>query len=128
MEKISTLSDDHRQRILSKVSFDHRFVGGKLRRHGGIKRVTSYSFNEVVSLLNDEMPMIHFSALEQWVKEVIKDRELAGKIAEAINKQKGYRNTYTHGRRQLPPYSPSVHRIFHIIVWHGCPWPLLCPP
>ena len=93
MEKFSTLSDDLTRRILSKVSFDHRFVGGKLRRHGGIKRVTSYSFNEVVSLLNDEMPMIHFSALEKWVKEIIKDRELAEKIAEAINKQKGYRNT-----------------------------------
>ena len=84
MEKFSTLSDDLTRRILSKVSFGHRFVGGKLRRHGGIKRVTSYSFNEVVSLLNDEMPMIHFSALEKWVKEVIKDRELAEKITEAI--------------------------------------------
>jgi len=93
MDKLSTISDDLRRRILSKVSFEYRFIGGKLRRHGGIKRVTSYSFNEVVSLLNDELPMIHFSALEKWVKEVIKDRDLAERIAEAINQQKRYLDT-----------------------------------
>ena len=93
MEKFSTLSDDLARRILSKVSFDHRFVGGKLRRHGGIKRVTSYNFNQVVSLLNDDMPMIHFSALENWVKEVIQDSELEKKIAEIIHTQKGYLDT-----------------------------------
>ena len=93
MKKLPAVSHDLRSRILSKVGFEDRFIGGKLRRRAGITRVTSYSFKEVVNLLNDEMPMIHFSVLEKWVREVMGDRELAEKIAGVIGEQKEYLDT-----------------------------------
>lgn len=93
MKKLPDVSDELAPRILSKVGFKKRFIGGKLRHRRGIIRVTSYSFKEVVNLLNDEMPMIHFSALETWIREVMRDKELAEKMAEAIHKQKNYLDT-----------------------------------
>jgi hypothetical protein len=83
-------------RIFSKVSFKDRFIGGRLRQHAGVVKVTSYSFEEVIHLLNDQTPMINFKALEKWLREVIMDEDLADKVAGALDEKGSYLNTLCH--------------------------------
>ena len=84
--KLSVPSDDLRKRILSEVNFEDRLEGFSLRERSGPMPVTMYSFDEVVSLLNDPHPCFDFESLEEWIRRVIGDPELAERIAGAIKK------------------------------------------
>jgi hypothetical protein len=50
-----------------------------------------YKFEEVVSLFNNPYPRIDFLELVKWVRRAMGDKELAGQIAEAIEKGKSDR-------------------------------------
>ena len=73
-------------KMLCEVTFENRFIGYKLRERAGAIPVTSYSFEEIVNLLKDQLPHINFEVMERWVRVVMGDEELADKIAEAREK------------------------------------------
>ena len=95
MKKQPEVSESLATRICSKVSFKNRFIAGRLRHRAGVVRVTSYSFEEVIHLLNDHMPMVNFKALERWLREVMMDEELADKVAGTYDEDEegNYLNT-----------------------------------
>jgi len=71
-------------RILEEVSFDERIVSYRMHQHLGLTKATMYSFEEVVNFLNDTFPLLKFEELEKWARAIMKDKELAMKIAEAV--------------------------------------------
>ena len=81
VEILSKPSKDLAAKILAEVNFENRFIGYKMRERSGTIRVTSYSFEEIVHLLNDRMPQISLEVLGKWLREVMGDEELADKIA-----------------------------------------------
>ncbi len=87
MEKLSKPSRQLGVRVLNKVPFENRFIGYRLSERHGASRVTSYSFQEVVNLLKDQMPRVDFNALQEWVQKVIGDKELAERVATAVEKE-----------------------------------------
>jgi hypothetical protein len=86
MGKLKEPSKDLARRILGEVGFEDRLNGFSLRKRSGPMSVTMYSFQEVVSLLNDAYPRLDFSELEIWVRKTMGDQELAEQIAEAVRK------------------------------------------
>jgi hypothetical protein len=83
MKYLSAPSRALSSRILKKVPFENRFIGYRLSERHGACRITSYSFQEVVNLLKSEMPRVDFFALQEWVRKVMGDEELAEMIAAA---------------------------------------------
>lgn len=77
-------SKDLTERILTEVGFKDCLTGYRLRERTGVTTIRLYSFEEVVGLLNDTHPRLDFDRLEQWVREIIGDPELAGKIGDVI--------------------------------------------
>jgi hypothetical protein len=71
-------------RVLTEVDFEHRLNGFILRERAGALAVIMYSFEEVVSFLNDPYPRVNFNELEGWMRETMDDMELAEQIAEAV--------------------------------------------
>ena len=67
---------------MAEVGFEERLIGYRLRERSGPMSITPYSFEEVVGLLCDPHPRIDFNQLEVWIREVMGDEELAGKIKE----------------------------------------------
>ncbi len=88
MKKLSEPSKALGGRILKKVSFEDRFIGYRLSERHGATRTTSYSFQEVVNLLKDQMPRVDFDALEGWVRRVMEDEELAERLSTAVEEEK----------------------------------------
>jgi hypothetical protein len=84
MGKLKDPSKDLATRILTEVDFEGRLNGFRLRERAGPVPVTLYSFEEVVSLLNDPHPRLDFNELEGWVRRTMGDTELADRIAETI--------------------------------------------
>jgi len=80
--KLSEPSRDLARRVLAEVDFNRRLVGYKMHRRAGPSPLSLYSFEEVVGLLLHPLSQIDFSELEQWVREVMQDPELADRIRE----------------------------------------------
>ena len=78
------------KRIVTKVSFNDRFIAGRLRHHSGVKRITAYSFEEVIAFFSQEIPVIQFELLIQWIQEVIGDEELAKEITGIVKQKRDY--------------------------------------
>ncbi len=72
------------KRIRTEVEFDERITGYRLRMKTGPMPVALYSFKEVVQLLDDPHPRIDFNGLEQWIRNIMGDNELADKIGDII--------------------------------------------
>ena len=85
-EPLSNPTINLAEKILAEVSFENRFIGYKLRERAGAIPVTAYSFEEVVNLLKDRLPLINLEALAKWLREVIGDEEIADNIA-AVREQ-----------------------------------------
>jgi len=86
---IMKLRDPSRElamRVLTEVDFEHRLNGFILRERAGAVPISMYSFKEVVSLLDDPQPRLDFKQLEEWIRSVMGDTELAIHIAQAIRK------------------------------------------
>jgi hypothetical protein len=101
MGKIQDPSPELTKRILTEVGFKDRLNGFSLRERSGPMPVTMYSFEEVVSFLNDPHPRLDFSELEIWVRKTMDDQELADQIAEAIGKGKSDQNRSGRIRRLM---------------------------
>ena len=84
MGKLSEPSADLVSRVLNEVGFEDRLMGYRFRERTGPMSMTLYSFEEIVEFLNDPHPRIDFNRLEEWVREVMKDEELAGEINKII--------------------------------------------
>lgn len=72
------------QQVLRQVSFDDRFEGYSLRERSGPRLVTMYRFEELVAFLNDRHPRLDFDDLATWLRNVMKDKELAGHVSDAL--------------------------------------------
>jgi hypothetical protein len=84
MTKLGNPSSKLVMRVLTAVDFEHRLDGYRLRERAGALPVNMFSFEEVVSFLNDPYPRVAFDELEKWVRETMDDKELAEYIAETI--------------------------------------------
>lgn len=70
-------------RVLQEVTYDQRLVGYRCRARWGQIRAHIYSFKDAALLLRDKRPMISLSDLEDWLRTVIVDPELADRVAQA---------------------------------------------
>jgi len=86
MGKLKEPSQELVVKILTEVDFEGRLIGFSLGERSGAVPITMYSFEEVVSLLNDRHPRLDFKQLEEWIRNVMGDMELAEQIAQAIKK------------------------------------------
>ncbi len=86
MGKLKAPSNGLIKRILAEVDFEDRMEGYRLRERSGPLPVLMYRFEEVVSFLNDSHPRLDFKKLEEWVRRIMDDPELAEKIDGAIKK------------------------------------------
>ena len=84
MKNLSEPSKDMASKILNEVGFEERFIAYRLRERTGPIPITLYSFEEAVGLLNDPFPGVDFTRLEDWIREVMGDGELADKIRDVI--------------------------------------------
>jgi hypothetical protein len=95
MKELSKPDKELASRVLNEVGFEERIVGYRISERLGPTRTSMYSFEEVVNFLNDKFPQLEFEELEKWVKVVMKDEELALKIAKAVGEE-----TNDHDRTQ----------------------------
>ena len=96
MEKLRDPSRELAKRILTEVDFEDRLVGFSLHERTGPNPVTMYSFEEVVSLLNDPHPRLDFNELETWIRKTMRDKELADQIADAVRMESSDQNRSLH--------------------------------
>lgn len=87
MQTLSMPDGDLAARVLREVGFDERLEGYRLRERTGPMPETLYSFEEVVHLLGDQSPFVRPKRLEEWVRNVSGDAELAAALAEAISEE-----------------------------------------
>ena len=92
MIKLSKPDRELVSRVLNGVGFEERMVGYRVHERLGPVKISMYSFEEVVNFLNDKFPQLRFEELEKWVKMVMKDEELALKIAEAVEEENNDRD------------------------------------
>lgn len=92
MEKLSEPEKSLRERVLKEVGFEERLIGYRMRERTGAIMVSLYSFEEVVHLLNDRFPQLNLKRLEEWVREVMGDEELAVRIKGAIEQKSNDRD------------------------------------
>ena len=88
MVRLRDPSRELAMRVLTEVDFERRLNGFILRERSGAVPITMYSFEEVVSFLNDRHPRLDLKQLEEWIRSVMGDTELAEHIAQAIKKGK----------------------------------------
>lgn len=87
MQRLSEPDEQLVSRVLREVGFEDRLIGYRMRERVGPVRVSMYSFEEVVHLLNDTFPCLSPEKLIEWTEVVIKDKELAARIAEAVGQE-----------------------------------------
>ena len=92
MDKLKNPSKELGKRILSEVGFKDRLVGFNLHERTGPNPITMYSFEEVVSLLNEPHPRLDFDELETWIRKTMGDKELAEQIVDAVRKENSDQN------------------------------------
>lgn len=82
MEKLKEPDKKLAARILTEVGFDERLVGYQLRQRMGPVPITMYGFEEVAGFFLNPYPVIDMGELETWIREIMKDEELADRIKE----------------------------------------------
>ena len=87
MQTLSTPDGDLAARVLREVGFDERLEGYRLRERTGPMPETLYSFEEVVHLLGDQAPYVSPKRLEEWVRNVGGDDELAMALGDVIREE-----------------------------------------
>lgn len=80
MDKLSAPSPELIARIQHEVDFNDRLMGSTVHERAGIKAISLYSLYELFMLLHNPYPQIDLQRLEQWIRTVIKDEELAERI------------------------------------------------
>jgi hypothetical protein len=92
MANLGDPSHELAMRVLTEVDFECRLNGFILRERAGAVPITMYSFEEVVSLLNDRHPRLDFDKLETWIRKTMGDKELAEQIVDAVRKENSDQN------------------------------------
>ncbi|UCE47333.1 MAG: hypothetical protein JSW47_17240 [Phycisphaerales bacterium] len=87
MQRLSEPDQSLVSRVINEVSFEERLIGYRMRERAGALMTSLYSFEEVVHLLNDKFPRLSFQRLEEWLRTVIRDEELAAQIADAVEQE-----------------------------------------
>jgi hypothetical protein len=87
MKELSKPDEELVFRVLGEVGFEERIVGYRISERLGPVKTSMYSFEEVVNFLNDKFPQLEFEELEKWIRVVMKDEELALKIAKAVEEE-----------------------------------------
>jgi len=88
MENLSAPSRELVSRISREVDFNDRLIGSNLHERTGVKTISLYSLHELYMLLNRPYPQIDLHEMENWIRMVIKDEELAAQI-KTITDQTG---------------------------------------
>jgi hypothetical protein len=74
-------------RVLGEVNFDQRLVGYRYRARWSSISADLYSVREVALLLSDKFPSIELNRLEDWLRNTIRDEELADGVARILAQQ-----------------------------------------
>ncbi|MHC4309723.1 MAG: hypothetical protein ACYSSN_07240 [Planctomycetota bacterium] len=98
MKELSEPDNDLVSRVTNKVRFEDRLIGYRIRERAGAFRTTLYSFEEVVHLLNDKLPQLNLKQLQKWIRMVIRDEDLADRIAETIEQKNNDLEKVSHVR------------------------------
>jgi hypothetical protein len=86
MDSLQKPSKELAKRVLSEVGFEDRLTGYRLNQRLGAVDIPLYSVEEILILLNDDLPYINIEKLESWTRNVAQDHELAQGI-NTISKQ-----------------------------------------
>jgi hypothetical protein len=84
VEKLAEPDREVVSRVLREVGFAERIVGYQVRERSGPMAKFLYSFEEVCDFLCDQFPVLAFEELTRWLRVVMRDEELALKVAEAV--------------------------------------------
>ena len=84
MEKLAEPDREVVSRVLREVGFAERIVGYQVRERSGSMAKFLYSFEEVCDFLCDQFPVLAFEELTRWLRVVMRDEELALRVAEAV--------------------------------------------
>lgn len=87
MDTFTPPSRELASRVLHEVDFEDRFIGGSLHLRGGVRKCSLYSLEEIFMLLREPYPQVDFNRLENWVRTVIHDRELADSMKAVIGQK-----------------------------------------
>ena len=101
MAPLSEPSRELARRILGDVEFENRLVAFRLHPRMGPAQVTLYSFGELADFFHDPFPQLEIGELEQWMRKVIGDVELAEKIRSLAGSREGEREKLERLRRLL---------------------------
>ena len=97
MENLTAPSRDVALQLLEEVNFEDRLMGSLLHLRAGVRIVSLYSLEEVFLLLKEPYPQIDLTQLENWIRTVIHDGELADSIRTVIragSRNPGYSTRY----------------------------------
>jgi hypothetical protein len=100
MEKLTAPSRDVALQLLDEVNFEDRLTGSILHMRAGVRIVSLYSLEEIFLLLKEPYPQIDLAQLENWVRTIIHDGELADRIKTVIQQEAGDQDTL-HAIRDL---------------------------
>lgn len=100
MENLTAPSRDVALQLLEEVNFENRLIGSLLHLRAGVRIVSLYSLEEVFLLLKEPYPQIDLAQLENWIRTVIHDGELADSIRTVIREEAGTHDT-VHAIRDL---------------------------
>lgn len=88
MEKLTHPDKALRLRLLNKVGFEERMVGYQVGPRAGPTVKNMYSFKEVINFLKEKYLQLRFDELEEWLRNVINDHELALQVSKIVNQEK----------------------------------------
>ena len=71
-------------RVLNDVGYEGRLVGQRMHKRMGPLTITMYRFSEVVAFLRDEYTLLDLNELENWLKTIMRDNELADTVSDII--------------------------------------------
>ena len=100
MKKLKAPSRDVALQLLDEVNFEDRLMASTLHTRAGIRIVSLYSLEEVFLLLKDPYPQIDPAQLENWIRTVLHDSELADRI-KAVSREEVENQSTLHAIRDL---------------------------
>ena len=93
MKNLTPPSRDLALQILAEVKFEERLIGSTLHVRAGVRIVSLYSLEEVFRLLKEPYPQLDLDQVQDGIRTVIKDGELADRIRAAIDQEASDQNT-----------------------------------
>lgn len=82
MRELSEPSAAMAEVALQEVEFDNRIIGYRHHKRMGAVPVTLYKYEEIIALLSEKLPQIDYVELENWVRNIMGDPELADLIQD----------------------------------------------